>query len=59
MPVGLTILPARHVNPVVLLVGSLENQLIEVSVVLQPVEPLAGGLQVTRQGGGLKKHLLV
>ena len=44
--VGTAVLAAGDVNPEVFAVGGLENQLIEVGVVLQIVEPLAGGLQV-------------
>ena len=46
MAVGLAVLAARDVNPEVLAVGGLEDELVEVSVVLQPVEPLASGLEV-------------
>ena len=44
MAVGLAVLAAGDVNPEVLAVGGLENELIKVSVMLEPVEPLAGGL---------------
>ena len=42
MPVGLTVLSAGDVNPEVLAVGGLEDELVEVGIALQPVEPLAG-----------------
>ena len=44
--VGPAVLAAGDVNPEVFAVGGLENELIEVGVVLQIVEPLAGGLKV-------------
>ena len=46
MAVGTAVLAAGDVNPEVFAVGGLENQLIEVGVVLQIVEPLAGGFKV-------------
>ena len=46
MPVGFSVLPAGDMNPVVLVIGSLENHLIEVGVVLDEVNPLAGSLHV-------------
>ena len=46
MAVGPAVLAAGDVNPEVFAVGGLENKLVEVSVVLEIVEPLAGGLQV-------------
>ncbi len=49
MAVGSTVTTATDMYPVVLAIGGLENQLIEISVVLQPVEPLASSLQVRRQ----------
>ena len=44
MAVGLTVLAAGDVNPEVFAVGGLEDELIKVGVMLQPVEPLAGSL---------------
>ena len=46
MAVGPAVLAAGDVNPEVFAVGGFENELIEVGVVLQIVEPLAGGLKV-------------
>ena len=46
MAVGPAVLAAGDVNPEVFAVGGLENELVEVGVVLEIVEPLAGGLQV-------------
>ena len=46
MAIGSAILAARDVNPEVLAVGGLEDELVKVAIVLQPVEPLAGGLKV-------------
>ena len=47
MAVGFAVLAARDVNPEVLTVGCLHNELVEVGIVLEPVEPLAGGLHVS------------
>ena len=44
--VGPAVLAAGDVNPEVFAVGGLENELVEIGVVLQIVEPLAGGFQV-------------
>lgn len=52
MTVSTSVASARDVNPIILPIGCLEDQLIEISVVLQPVEPLASSLQVTRQDVG-------
>ncbi len=46
MTVRPTVLPTADMNPIILLVGSLKNQLIEISIVLQPIEPLTGHLHV-------------
>ena len=46
MAVGSAVLAAGDVNPEVLGVRGLEDELVEISVVFQPVKPLAGGLQV-------------
>ena len=46
MAVGTAVLAAGDVNPEVFAVGGLENELVEVGVVLEIVEPLAGGLKV-------------
>ena len=46
MPIRFPITTARDVNPEVLAVGGLEDELVEVGIALQPVEPLAGGLKV-------------
>ena len=46
MAVGPAVLAAGDVDPEVFAVGGLENQLVEVSVVLEIVEPLASGLKV-------------
>ena len=46
MAVGLAVATAGYVNPEVLAVGGLENQLVEVSVVLKEVKPLTGGFEV-------------
>lgn len=46
MAVGSAILPARDVDPEVLAVGGLEDELIKVSIVLNPVEPFAGSFQI-------------
>lgn len=47
MAVGSAILPARDVNPEVLAVGGLEDELVKVAIVLNPVKPLAGGLHIS------------
>ena len=47
MAVGSAVLAARDVNPEVLAVGGLEDELVEVAIVLNPVEPLAGGFEVS------------
>lgn len=47
MAVGSAVLSARDVNPEVLTVGGLKDELVKVGIVLQPVEPLAGGLKVS------------
>lgn len=46
MAVGSAILAARDVNPEVLAVGSLHDELVKVAIVLNPVKPLAGSLKV-------------
>ena len=46
MAVGLAVLAARDVDPEVLAIRGLEDELVEVGITLQPVEPLAGGLKV-------------
>ena len=46
MAIGLAVLAAGDVNPEVLAVGGLHDELIKVGIMLQPVEPLAGGLKV-------------
>ena len=46
MPIRFPVLPARNVNPIILAVGGLEDELVEIGVMLQPVEPLAGSLKV-------------
>ena len=43
--VSSAVLPARDVNPVIFTIAGFHDQLIKVSVVFQPVEPLAGGLK--------------
>lgn len=39
MAVGSAVLPARNVNPEVLAVGGLHNELVKVAIVLNPVKP--------------------
>jgi len=46
MPVGFSVLPAGDMNPVILVIGCLQNHLVEVGVVLDEVNPLAGSLHV-------------
>jgi hypothetical protein len=46
MAVGLAVAAAGDVDPEVFAVGGLEDELVEVGVGLEPVEPLAGGLDV-------------
>ena len=46
MAVGSAVLAARDMYPEVFAVGGLENELVIISVVLQPIKPLAGGLKV-------------
>ena len=47
MAVGFAVLAAGDVNPEVLAVGSLKDELVEVGIALQPVEPLTSGLKVS------------
>ena len=47
MAVGLAVLAAGDVNPEVLAVGGLKDELVEVGIALQPVKPLAGGFKVS------------
>ena len=46
MAIGSAILSARDVNLEILAVGGLHDELIKVSVMFQPVKPLAGSLEV-------------
>lgn len=46
MPIRQEVLPAADVEPEVLATSRLQNQLVEVGVALEPVEPAVGGLQV-------------
>ena len=46
MAVGSAVLAAGDVNPEVLAIGGLHDELVEISIMLQPVKPLAGSLQV-------------
>jgi len=46
MPIGPSVLSARDVNPVVLVVRRLENHLVEIGVMFDEVNPLAGSLHV-------------
>ena len=46
MAVLVAVLPTRDVNPVVFAVGGFEDELVEVGVGFEEVEPAAGGLQV-------------
>ena len=39
MAIGSAVLSARNVNPEVLAVGGLHDELVKVAIVLQPVEP--------------------
>ena len=45
MPISLSVLPARDMDPIILVVGSLQNHLVEVGVVLDEVNQLAGSLR--------------
>lgn len=42
--VGPAVFAAGHVNPVVLAIGGLEDELVKIAIVLNPVEPFAGCL---------------
>ena len=44
MPVGSSVLPAGYMDPIVLPIAGLHDELIKVGIVLQPIKPLAGGL---------------
>ena len=46
MAVGTAVTTATDVNPEVFAVGGLKDELVEVGVAFQPVEPAMGGLQV-------------
>ena len=46
MAVGSAVTTAADVNPEVFAVGGLKDELVEVGVAFQPVEPAMGGLQV-------------
>ena len=46
MAIGSAVLSAGDVNPEVLAIGGLEDELVEVSVMFDPVKPLAGGFKV-------------
>lgn len=46
MAVGTAVTTAADVNPEVFAVGGLKDELVEVGVAFQPVEPAMGGLQV-------------
>ena len=46
MAVGASVLTAGDVDPEILPVGGLEDELVEVGVGFEPVEPLMGGLEV-------------
>lgn len=46
MAVHALVLSARDMDPIVSTIGGLHNQLIEVGVMLQEVEPLLGELHV-------------
>ena len=46
MPIGSTIPTTGYMYPEIFAIGGFEDELIKVSVMLEPVEPLAGGLKV-------------
>ena len=46
MPVRSPVPPAAHVEPIVFAIGGFEDELVEVGVALEPVEPAVGGLEV-------------
>lgn len=46
MTILFPVLTAGNMNPEVLPVGGLQNELVKVAIVLNPVKPLAGGLKV-------------
>ena len=46
MAVGASVLPAGDVDPEVLIVGGFEDELVEVGVGFEPVEPATGGLHI-------------
>ena len=46
MPVGSAILSTANVNPEVLAVGGLEDELIKISVMLKEIKPASGHLHI-------------
>jgi hypothetical protein len=46
MAVLLAVATAGDVNPVILTVGGFEDELVEVNMALEPVEPLVSGSEV-------------
>ena len=46
MAIGSAVTTAAHMNPEILTVGGLHNELVKVSVVLNPIKPLAGSLHI-------------
>ena len=46
MAIGSAVTTATHVNPEILTVGGLHNELVKVAIVLNPVKPLAGSLHI-------------
>ena len=46
MTIGLAVTTATDMYPEVFAVGGLEDELVEIRVMLEPVKPLAGGLKV-------------
>ena len=46
MTVGFTVSSARDVNPIILPIGSLEDELVKVNMTFKPVEPLMGSLHI-------------
>ena len=46
MAIGASVLTAGDVDPEVLIVGGFEDELVEVGVGFEPVEPATGGLHI-------------
>ena len=46
MAVSSAVLAARDVNPEIFAVGGLEDELVEVGIMLEPVEPTSGHLHI-------------